>query len=80
MPPVAGSVSIPGISVAYSIGDRVSLISGRAINLQTNIGAGQGEASVFPWIVGISWSFEGDRQSTTLVLSDRRTDTSRNTW
>jgi hypothetical protein len=80
MPPLAGSVTLPGISVAYSIGDRVSLISGRAINLQTNIGASQGEASVFPWIVGLSWDFEGDRQSTTLVLSDRRTDTTRNTW
>ena len=80
MPPLAGSVTVPGISVAYSVGDRVSLISGRGINLQTNIGANQGEAHVFPWIVGISWSFEGDRQSTTLVLSDRRTDTTGNTW
>ena len=48
MPPLAGSVTIPGISVAYSVGDRVSLISGREIDLQTNIGASQGEAFVYP--------------------------------
>jgi hypothetical protein len=78
MPPLAGSVSLPGIALAYDVGDRISLVSGRNISLQTNIGTAQGEAPVYPWIVSLSWDFDG-QQRTTINLSDRRAE-GNNAW
>src|SRR5262249_25624321 len=80
-PPLAGSVSIPFLTTFYQIGDRISPPTGRGISLQTNIGESAGEAPGYPWIVGISHSFEPDRQGTVLQLSDRRGEGGmRNAW
>jgi hypothetical protein len=73
-PPLAGSITIPYITTYYEVGDRIEQVAGRDVSLTTNIGQDQGEAPTYPWVVGVSWSFEGDRQSTTLQLSDRRAD------
>ena len=73
-PPTSGSITIPYITDYYEVGDQINIISGRNVNLQTNVGVPQGEAPIFPWVVGISWGFENDRQNTTLLLSDRRAD------
>ena len=73
-PPLAGSVTVPYITTYYEVGDRIEQVAGRNVSLTTNIGQDQGETPTFPWVVGVSWSFEGDRQSTTLQLSDRRAE------
>jgi hypothetical protein len=73
-PPLAGSVTIPYITTYYEVGDRIEQVAGRGVSLTTNIGQDQGETPTYPWVVGVSWSFEGDRQSTTLQLSDRRAE------
>jgi hypothetical protein len=73
-PPLAGSVTIPYITTYYEVGDRIEQVAGRGVSLTTNIGQDQGEAPTYPWVVGVSWGFEGDRQSTTLQLSDRRAE------
>lgn len=73
MPPTAGTLRLPGIITTYSVGDRIDQIYGRNVSLQTNVGGNQSEASVYPWIVGVSWSMDGE-QYTTLQLSDRRSD------
>ena len=56
-----------------SIGDQISTVEGRGINLQANVGTEQGEGARYPVVVGITYQF-ADRQSTTLLLSDRRAD------
>jgi hypothetical protein len=73
-PPLAGSITIPYITTYYEVGDRIEQVAGRGVSLTTNIGQDQGEAPTYPWVVGVSWSFEGDRHSTTLQLSDRRAE------
>jgi hypothetical protein len=73
-PPLAGSVTIPYITTYYEVGDRIERVAGRDVSLTTNIGQDQGETPTYPWVVGVWWSFEGDRQSTTLQLSDRRAE------
>lgn len=40
--------------------------------MQQNAGTESFEAPSFPWIVGVTWSFEGDSQLTVLQISDRR--------
>jgi hypothetical protein len=47
-------------------------IAGRGISLQTNTNQSQGEAPAYGWVVERSFSNTGDRQSTTLLLSDAR--------
>jgi len=74
MPPLAGSAMLPFITPYYEVGDRLRQVFGRAANLTTNIGLDQGEAPEYPWIVGVSWTNEGDRQQTVLQLSDRRAE------
>ena len=76
-PPLAGSVTIPYVTTYYEVGDRIQQVVGRDVGLTTNIGQDQGEAPTYPWVVGVSWSFEGDRQSTILQLSDRRAEHAR---
>ena len=71
VPPLAGSITIPFLTNAYRLGDRIKAIAGRDISLRSNL-TGSGEAPFYPMVVGISWSFVGDRQSTTLQLSDMR--------
>jgi hypothetical protein len=43
-------VTLPYVSLAYTIGDRIDLIRGRNVSLRTNVGSGQGEAPTYPWI------------------------------
>jgi hypothetical protein len=74
MPPLAGSVTIPWLSFAVDVGDRIRQIRGRNVSLRTNTGAEQGEAPTYPRVVSKSWSFSGDQQSTTIQLTDRRGD------
>lgn len=73
-PPIAGSVVIPFCTNAYAIGDRIRKVQGRGVDLVANVGSSQGEAPAHPRVVGISWDFSGDRQSTTLHLSDLRAE------
>ena len=72
---VAGSVTVPRITTAYRIGDRIRAIRGRDLSLRTNAGAPVDEGEVFPAVVGLSWEFES-KQQTTLLLSDHRGDKS----
>ncbi len=67
----AGTVTIPRFTLAYRVGDKLEKIDGRDLSLRTNIGGNQGEAPVYPTIVGIDWEFEGG-QRTVLHLSDER--------
>ncbi len=71
-PRLVGSLVIPYITTYYQVGDRIQGIDGRNASLQTNVGIDQGEAPSYPWVVGVSWTFEGDRQQTVLQLSDRQ--------
>ena len=68
---VAGVVTIPRFTQAYRIGDRICSIQGRDLSLRTNAGAPTEEGEVFPAVVGLSWDFDGNQQ-TTLQLSDQR--------
>jgi hypothetical protein len=72
-PPLAGSITIPGVNLALRIGDRVSKIDGRDVSLRTNLGAEQGEAPTYPFVVAVTWTL-GSRQSTTYQISDRRAE------
>ena len=70
-PTLAGSVTIPWLTRYYKIGDRVKLIQGRNVSLQVNVGADQGEAPSYPWVVGLAWVFEPTQQ-TVCSFSDSR--------
>jgi hypothetical protein len=67
----AGSVTIPRWTADYQIGDKIRGIVGRDITLRTNLGGDQGEAPVYPVVVGGEWILEPE-QKTTLFLSDYR--------
>lgn len=73
-PPLAGNAHIPWFTRSYSVGDRIDEITGRDVDLQTNAGAEQGEGAYYPFVVAVTWDFRGNQQSTTLQLSDRRTE------
>ena len=72
---VAGSVTVPRLTTAYRIGDRIRAIRGRDLSLRTNAGAPLAEGETFPTVVGLSWDFESFQQ-TTMQLSDHRGDKS----
>ena len=69
----AGTITIPRLSTAYSLGDRIERVKGRNLSLRSNAAAEAGESPSYPVVVGIAWEFDG-RQSTTLTLSDRRAE------
>lgn len=71
MPPLAGTVTIPGIVTYYEIGDRIATIAGRDIALYQSAGSLQGELPTYPTIVGRSIRCE-DRFYTELHLCDFR--------
>ncbi len=73
-PPLAGSITIPELSLAYVVSDRIKGIVGRNISLQCNAGT-KDEKPTYPWVVSVTWNFTGPSQTTTLQLSDRRLDT-----
>ncbi len=70
--PMPISYTIPRITFAYQVGDQISGIAGRNASFQSNVGEGQGEAAMYPYVVAVGWSFDGDQQSTNLQLHDRR--------
>ena len=76
-PPLAAAVTIPMLVDYVQIGDRISQINGRDVSLIVNAGIEQGEAPSYPSVVGLTWDFEGDKQSTTLQLADRRLERQR---
>jgi len=73
-PPLAGSATLPFITPYYEVGDRIKQVYGRGANLTVNVGLDQGEAPSYPWVVGVSWTNDGDRQQTVLQLSDHRAE------
>jgi hypothetical protein len=70
-PTLAGKLVIPFLTTYYQLGDRINGISGRQTSFQTNIGASQGEAPTYGWVVGRTLQCD-PRQQTTLQLSDLR--------
>ena len=76
-PPLAAAVTIPMLVDYVQIGDRISQINGRDVSLLVNAGIEQGEAPSYPSVVGLTWDFQGSKQSTTLQLADRRLEPQR---
>lgn len=70
-PTLAGSVTIPELSFAYQIADRIQLVYGRNASLAANVGDTQ-ESPTYPYVVGVTWDFTGNHQHTILELSDHR--------
>jgi hypothetical protein len=77
MPPLAGSVTIPGIAFGYEVGDRVSYISGRGVQLYNSAGIAAGELPTFPTVVGRTFRLDGSYY-TDLHITDFRAE-NRNT-
>jgi hypothetical protein len=69
----AGSVTIPRLSTAYAVGDKVSGVEGRTIDFRANAAGESGESPVYPSVVGLTWHLDG-RQETVLTLDDRRAE------
>jgi hypothetical protein len=67
----AGSVTIPRLTTAYSVGDKVRQVSGRDISLQVNAAAEQSESPIYPSVVAITWDLDG-RQMTHISIQDER--------
>lgn len=70
----AGSVTIPRLTNAYAIGDRVKVIAGRDLSLRIDSSVGlakEDQEEEYPVVVGIDYQFGGG-QSTVLQLSDQR--------
>ena len=76
-PPLSAAVTIQMLVDYAQIGDRISQINGRDVSLVVNAGTEQGEASNYPYVVGLTWDFQGDKQSTTLQLADFRMEPQR---
>jgi hypothetical protein len=76
-PPLAAAVTIPMLVDYVEIGDRISQINGRDVSLLMNAGIEQGEAPSYPFVVGLTWDLQQNKQSTTLQLSDRRLEPQR---
>jgi hypothetical protein len=76
-PPLVAAVTMPMLVGYIQIGDRISQINGRDISFLVNSGIEQGEAPSYPFVVGLTWDFQGNKQSTTLQLADRRLELSR---
>jgi len=74
MPRLSGSVVIPYITDQYDLADLVSSIAGRDVSLHTNAGGDKGEGKRYPYVTKIAWDFSGDRQQTTLQLTDLRAE------
>jgi len=69
---LAGTLTIPRLSLAYSIGDRIPKIRGRNVNLQTNAGGAGGDPPTYAEVIGLDWHLV--KQATVLSLSDARAD------
>jgi hypothetical protein len=69
----AGRGSIPRLTNAYIIGDRIRRVAGRDVSLQTNVDANGKEAPVYPRVIGITYKLS-EKQETQLILTDKRVD------
>lgn len=76
MPPLAGSVTIPGYTTYYRLGERIMKIEGRECWLRANTSPSQtdNEQPMYPMVVKVAWNFQGDQQTTTIHLSDMRAE------
>jgi hypothetical protein len=72
LPHLAGSLTIPRLTLAYQIGDRIPKIRGRNISLQTNAGGTGSDPPTYTEIIGRT--FRLTDQATELLLSDQRRD------
>jgi hypothetical protein len=71
-PPLAATITIPMCVTSYQVGDRIDQIAGRNVSFQVNAGSEQEEAPSYPFVVAVTWDFQGEKQQTVLQLSDRR--------
>ena len=69
-PRVTARVMIPRLSLAYKVGDRIRKIIGREIDFRSNGGASAKESPRYPTVVGVTFDFSANKQTTTLELSD----------
>lgn len=69
-PPLVGSIRIPGLSLAYNVGDRIDRIRGRDASLRSDAAAGGREAPTHPRVARVVWTFEAGR-ATELHFTDR---------
>jgi hypothetical protein len=69
----AGSATIPWISFAYEIGDKIWRIQGRDVPLNGLLAGGGTEPDVVPTVVAIDRTYDG-RVATVLQLEDRRAE------
>lgn len=72
-PAVAGSVSIPWINHSIGVGDLISRINGRDVDLNTAAAGPVGEGPRYPAVVSVSYTCQNP-QTTTLKLTDRRAE------
>jgi hypothetical protein len=72
MPALSASITIPSLVNYIHVGNRVSIISGRDCSFQVNAATEQQEAASYPYVVGLTWDFSGNKQATVLQLADRR--------
>lgn len=70
----AGSATLPYVSRQYALFDQVSHVSGRDLTFRSNLGTEYGEGPRYPSVVKVAWQFAGERQSTTIHLSDLRAE------
>ena len=75
LPPLTAAVTIPVLALSIQVGDQISAIDGRDVSFQLNAAGEQHEAPSYPFVVGLSWDFQGNGQSTVLELCDRRLET-----
>jgi hypothetical protein len=67
----AGSVTIPRLTTAYRVGDKIDIIHGREVSLRSNAASETGETAIYPSVVAVSFELDG-HQSVSLELSDAR--------
>jgi len=76
---VAGSLTIPWISHAVGVGDLISGLSGRDVSFAEAGGGAAGEGPQYPAVIGFDWTCQLP-QSTTLIISDRRSEAAETDW
>jgi len=69
----AGTVTVPYFTDSLNVGDKLKGVVGRDISFEMNAGREQGEAALYPIVIGIADHFEGG-QSTSVTLQDYRSE------
>lgn len=77
LPRLAGTITIPALSNAYNVGDRLNLIGGVNVSFKCNAATEAGESPIYPVVVGRTWEFTGEGQTTQLMITDRRAEPQR---